>query len=265
MSNRHPKKSSWLVLSHSTGVAILARSPSNYSHTTWRSTTHCSGFCWTCCMHSFVAFLWSSAICLSAYSPYICMSFPSISAVMVKASSIQGWTHALRKASFCLATSTCSFSALTCCILARLWERMTLCVVPLILSYCCCSTHASVSRHYMLGSSCKDVRTSNAWSNISVPSCTTLPISANPVWIVLTRCSLTSRGVAGCAFICSLAIWRFSSNCTHVVSSRVLQTQLSRQWIRISVGRSVTMDNSRACWHASSNFCVIYRFCDTSS
>jgi len=200
MPNRPPTQSMWLFPGHFSGVVILAQSPSNWSHTAWRSATHCSTVCWTCCMLSFVASLWGSAICLSTYNPYICMSLPSILAIMVKASSIQGWTRALRSASFCLVASTCSFSALAYCIFASNWVRTIVCIVPLTLSYCCYYVCASISRCYMLGSSCKDVRTLNASSNILVQSYTDLPISSNLVWIVLTHCSLTSRGVEGCAF-----------------------------------------------------------------
>lgn len=92
------------------------------------------------------------------------------------------------------------------------------------LSYCCWSSRTSVSRHWMLGSSCRVVRTSSACSNNVVQSCTALPISSNPTAIVLARCSQTSEGVEGCAFNYSLAIWSFSSNWTLVVSSLASQT-----------------------------------------
>ena len=107
-----------LPLIHSVDVAILARSPSNWFRTAPRFVAHCSVVCWTCCMCSFEASLSRSNPYLSMYIPCICVSLPSISAVMVKASWIHGWTRALRTASFCHTASTCSFSASACCIFA---------------------------------------------------------------------------------------------------------------------------------------------------
>lgn len=149
--------------------------------------------------------------CICSYVPFICASFPSIVVVITKASLIQGWTHSYKTASLCHATFTCSLSALACYIHVSLCVRATICAVPLMLSYYCCSSHASASKRYMFGSSYRVVRTLNDSSNILVQSLTTLLISSIPNVMALARCSLTSRGVEGYAFNHSSAIWRFSS------------------------------------------------------
>ena len=68
------------ALSHSVGVVMLMRSPSNWSQTAQRSTTHCSMVCCTYCMHSSEANLSGANPYLSVYISYICVSLPSISA-----------------------------------------------------------------------------------------------------------------------------------------------------------------------------------------
>lgn len=141
--------------------------------------------------------------CICSYIPCIWARLPSIVSMMVKASLIQGRTHAFNTSSLCCAASTCSFSALAYCICTSLWVRATVYVVPLTLSYCYWSSHTSISKRLILGSSCRLVRTSNDSSNILVQSLTALPISSNPTVIVLARCSLTSEGVDGYAFNCN--------------------------------------------------------------
>ena len=145
-------------------------------------------------------------LCINVYIPCMCTRFPSISTMMVKASPIQGRTHALRTASLCHATSICSFSALACCVLASHWVRTTVCAVPRTLSYFCWSSHDSVSKCWMLGSSYRVVRTSSDSCNMLVHSLTAPPISSNLAMIALVHCFLTSRGVDGCTFNRSWAI-----------------------------------------------------------
>lgn len=120
--------------------------------------------------------------------------------------SIHGCMCAFKMASLCQETSTLTLSTFTYCIRASLCVRKNLCVVPLTSSYFFCSSHASVSRCYMFGSSCKVVRTSNDSSNSLVQSFTTLLTSTIATIIMLAHCFLTSSGVEGCTFNFSLVI-----------------------------------------------------------
>ena len=103
----------------------------------------------------------------------------------------------------CRAASTCSLSAFVCRICVSLCVRATICAIPFISSYCCCSSHASISKRCMFGSSCRVVRTSNDYSNTFVQSVIALLTSVIAVVITMARYSLTSGGVEGCAFNCS--------------------------------------------------------------
>jgi len=117
----------------------------------------------------------------------------------------------------------------------------------------------------MLGSSCKVVRTSSDSSNMLVQARTTPPISSNTAMIVLMRCSLTSGGVDGYTFNRSLAIWRFSSSWTFVVSSLASRTPAANLWIRVSASISVRMASSRMLQQVSSITYTSRWFCDTNS
>lgn len=117
----------------------------------------------------------------------------------------------------------------------------------------------------MLRSSYKDVRTTNACSNILIQSCTAHPISSNPIWISLARCSLTSRGVEGCAFNCSSTIWIFSSSWTFVVFVLASWMSVANLWIHSTTSRSARMANSRMHLQVSFTTYSNHWVCDTSS
>ena len=143
--------------------------------------------------------------------------------------------------------------------------RTTICAVPWTLSYYCWSSHASISKRWMLGSSCRVVRTSSTCSNMLVQSHTAPLISSNPTTIVLAHCSLTSGGVDGCAFNRSSTIWRFSSSYTFVISSLASWTPAPSLWIRTSVGRSTGIASSGTLWQVLPTTCTNCWFCDTNS
>lgn len=170
------------------------------------SAAHWAAAWWICCILCYETSVSGVLICINVCILYTCMSLPSMFSVIVKASPIHVWMRIMRTASLCRTASTCSFNALACCILASHWMRNTIFAVPLTLSYCCWSSHTFVSRHWMLGSSCGFVRTSSAYSNKVVQSCTAPPISSNPIAIALTCYSQTSGGVECCAFNCILVI-----------------------------------------------------------
>lgn len=138
--------------------------------------------------------------CICSCIPFICASFPSIDVVIMKASSIHGWTRAFNTSSLCRIASTCSLSALTYCIRASLCVRATIYAIPFMSSYCCYNSCASISKNCMFGSSYRAVRISNDSSNILVRSLTALLISSMPIMMVLVHCSLTSGGVECYAF-----------------------------------------------------------------
>jgi len=138
--------------------------------------------------------------------PYICASLASIKAVMTNTSSIHGCTRTFKIASLCHAVSTYSLSTFAYCIRTSLCVRATVCTVPFVSSYCCCSSRAFVSKHCMFGSSCRVVSTSNDSSNSLVQSFTALLISVIPIVMALARYSFTAGGVESCAFNCSSVI-----------------------------------------------------------
>ena len=109
-----------LPLSHSVEAVIMVWSPSNCSWIVLRSAVHWVVACCICCICCSKTSMFGVLLCINVCIPYMCVSFPSMFSVIVKASLIQGWTYTLRTASLCHATSTCSFSALACCILAIL-------------------------------------------------------------------------------------------------------------------------------------------------
>jgi len=117
-------------LSHSVGAVIFARSPSIHSWIVQRSAAHWAMACCICCMRYSETSVSGVLLCINVCIPCMCASLPLMSVVMVKSSLIQGWRCALRTASLCHAASTCSCSALACCILASRWVRTIVCVVP---------------------------------------------------------------------------------------------------------------------------------------
>ena len=185
--------------------------------------------------------------------------------MMVKASSIQGWTHAFSTASLCRDASTCSFSDLAYCIHAGLWVTTTIYAIPQKFSYFCWSSHAFVSKRWMLGSSCEVMRTSSDSSNMLVESRTAPLISSNLIMIVLAHCSLTSEAVDSCAFNRSSVIWRFNSSWTFVISSLASWTHVANLWIHASTGISARMSSSEMHWQALSITYTSCWFCDTNS
>ena len=114
------RKHRYSPLSHFVDAEIFVQSPSNSPHIAARSEVHWAAACWICCMYCSKTTLLEVLLCICAWIPCMCVSLPSIFAMMVKASSIQGWTCAFRIASFCHVASTYSFCALACCIRASL-------------------------------------------------------------------------------------------------------------------------------------------------
>lgn len=153
--------------------------------------------------------------------------------------------HSLRTASFCHETSTYYFKAFACYSFASHWVRTTIYAIPCTLSYCTWSSHASISRCCMLGSSYNEVRTTKDSSNIVVQFCTVYPISSNPFLIVPKHYSLTSEGIEHYAFNHSSEIWRLRSSCTLVASSFASWNLVANRWIRSTIGRSTATTNSR--------------------
>lgn len=149
-------------------MTILAWSPSNFACATRRSETHCSAICWIFSTLPVEYSLSWANLCLKECITFICVRFPLMSIVMRKASSIQGWVCTLSTASFCRATSTCSFNAFTCYSFASRWVRKIVFTILYTLSYCTWSSCTSVSRRSMVGSSYKEVRTVKDSSNIVV-------------------------------------------------------------------------------------------------
>jgi len=139
-----------------------------------------------------------------SFVPCICGILASIEVVMMKASSIHGWMHAIKTTSLCRAASTHSLSTFDYVIHVSLY--VIVCTVPYISSYFCYISRTFVSKCYMFGSSYKVVRTSNDSSNNLVQSFTALLISTIPIVMALVRCFLTSNGVEGYVFNCNSSI-----------------------------------------------------------
>lgn len=181
-----------------------------------------------------------------------------MSAVMQKASSIQGWTHALITASFSHATSTYSFNAFACCSVTSCWVRTTIYTIPRTLSYCIWSTHTSVSKCCMVGSSCKEVRTLKDSSSMVVQVYTSYPISSSPFWILAVHYSETFGGMDDYVFNHSSTIWRLRSSWILVASYFALRNPLANLWICTIIGRSIAICSSGVQWHASSTIYSSY-------
>jgi len=154
--------------SHSVSGEIFSRRPPNSAQTVASSAVHWAVASWISCTRCFETALLEPLPCIYSYVSCICASLPSIVTVIMNTSLVQAWTWALKSASLCRTAYIASLSALACYILTGLWVRAIVCVVPLILSYCCCSSRASVSKHCMFAYSCRFVRTSNDSSIILV-------------------------------------------------------------------------------------------------